>query len=247
MKYLLIVFIYVISITASACEMKIAIRDTALYSTKDADGNWYGIDIDIYEHLASAISCKTHYIELPFADALKLLKLGQIDALTQLSKIPERLATISFVGPVRNEIFGLVTSATVPETISCLDDIAELPYLIAKRKSTYLGSEFHQLFTHNVNFSSKFIELTNVHPRIQLILKGRVIGFFDESNYLAYALKNLKHYDQLKLHPIRIDNGEVFIGLSKKSFTDEQLTILNTAFSEYKRLNRTSAVQSKGL
>ncbi|MGJ8691756.1 MAG: substrate-binding periplasmic protein [Thalassotalea sp.] len=245
MKVLFLLFTCLVAIAADACEFKVAIRDTALYSSKDANGKWHGIDIDIYEHLAAAISCKPRYIELPFSDALKLLKLGQVDALTQLSKLPERLETISFVGPVRNETFSLVTSKKVPETITSFDNIANYSYLFAKRKSTYLGAEFHKRYAEDVNFSSKFIEITNVHPRIQLILKNRVVGFFDETFFLQYALKNLKHYDQLKLHPLDIDNGEVFIGLSRKSFSQEQLETLHAAFNDFKKHHKTYMIKAK--
>ena len=230
MKRYLFVLSLLVSTQAFACQLKIAIRDAAFYSAKDENGHWQGIDIEIYRYLADAISCDIEYVEVPFSDAVKLLKSGGIDAMTQLSILPDRLEHISFVGPVRREIFSLVTTADISETITSFDDIVKYPYLFAKRKGTYLGREFHHKYAREQLFSSKFIELSTVHPRINLIIKKRVYGFFDESNYLKYALANSPKYKGLKIHPLSIDNGEIFIGFSNKSLSQETIAQLNRAF-----------------
>lgn len=220
-----------------ACELKIAIRDNALYSSQVDNGKWQGSDIELYQYLANAVACDIEYVVLPFSDAVKLLKTGDIDIMTQLSILPDRKKDISFIGPVRRESFTLVTSNTVKETIHSFDDITHSPYIFAKRKGTYLGKKFHDKYSADNNFSSKFIELSTVNPRIDLILKKRIYGFFDESNFIQYALVHSPDYQKLKVHPLKIDNGDVFIGLSKKSLDENTRIKLNDAFKLRKKLS----------
>lgn len=240
MKRFLLLSLLLCSTQVFSCPLKIAIRDAAHYSSKDNNGDWHGIDIEIYKYLANAISCDIEYVTVPFLDAIKLLKAGEIDAMTQLSILPDRINDISFVGPVRREIFSLVTTPEVTEKISSYDDIAKYSYVFAKRKGTYLGSEFHQRYAKDESFSTKFIELTMVHPRINLILKKRIHGFFDESTYLDYAMEHLPEYQGLTRHALIINNGDVYIGFSKKSLSAKTLKKINDAFSVLKKSNKIS-------
>lgn len=238
MKHFLFLICFFISPSIFSCELKIAIRDAVLYSSQDENGKWQGSDVDIYRYLADAISCDIKYVVVPFADAVKLLKTGEIDAMTQLSILPDRIKDISFVGPVRRESFALVTSKHVKETIHSFDDIANLPYVFAKRKGTYLGRDFHKKYVEDNQFSSKFIELSTVNPRINLILKKRIYGFFDESIFIRHALTYLPEYQGLKMHPITIDNGDVFIGFSKKSLDKKTIEKLSKAFNTLKKKDK---------
>lgn len=180
--------------SVSACEFKIGVREYAPYSHKDNEGTWSGIDIDIFNYLMAEIKCDKEYIEVSFGQGVQLLKDGKLDGLSQMSITQDRLKAIEFIGPIRSETLSLITSNEVIETITTFMDITRLTHLFGKRKGTYIGEEFNELVRKNQFFASKFIEMDNANPRIDLVIKGRVVGFFDEQRFNKYMLDNSHKY-----------------------------------------------------
>lgn len=213
-----------------SCEFKIGVREYPPYTYQNADKSWAGIDIDMFNYLVDEIGCDKKYIRINFGQALKLLKDGKIDALAQMSKIEQRLNTVHFVGPTRSETLTLIVSKKVPETINHFSDIANHPYIFAKREGTFIGHEFNKLMQSNIHFSSKFIETNTETPRINLVLKGRVVGFFDDIKFNQYMLKNSPQYQNMKMHPLKIDNGLIYFGFSKKTVSQYHIEKLRNVF-----------------
>ena len=211
----------------SACEIKVGIRDMPPYSYQNSFSQWVGSDIDLFTKLSNKLDCKVEFIKITFDEGLKLLKDGKIDAMSQLSKLPDRDSSIYFIGPVRDEKFTLMTHERVNEQITELKAISQLPYLFAKRKGTYLGNEFEALYQQDREFANKFIEIDNYQPRIDLVLKGRVVGFFEETNFKNFQQVNLKKFQSLKQHPLEVATGDVYLGFSKKTLSEVQFNLLN--------------------
>lgn len=215
------------SFNAIGCEIKVGIREIPPYSFQNELFHWQGSDIDLLKEISTILKCDIQFLPVSFGEGLNLLKDGKIDAMSQLSKLPERSKSIHFVGPIRSEKFTLVTDKKINEEIIELETISKLPYIFAKRRGTYLGSEFENLYKFNKEFANKFIEIANSQPRIDLVLKGRVVGFFEESNFKDYQLKYVKKYQALKQHPLEIISGDVYLGLSKKTISKTQLKMIN--------------------
>jgi len=70
------------------------------------------------------------------------------------------------------------------------------------------------------------------------VLKNRVVGFFDESLFNKYLLKHSDSYKNMKLHPLQIDNGAVFLGFSKKAVSDELHQKLTNAYHRLKQAGK---------
>lgn len=227
---ILILFIH----SVSACELKVGVREYPPYSHKDNEGTWSGIDIDIFNYLMAEIKCDKEYIEVSFGEGVQLLKDGKLDGLSQMSITQDRLKAIEFIGPIRSETLSLITSNEVIETITTFMDITRLPHLFGKRKGTYIGEEFNELVRKNQVFASKFIEMDNANPRIDLVIKGRVVGFFDEQRFNKYMLDNSHKYINMKVQPLKINNGLVHLGFSKKSISKHQLNKLKKSFENLK-------------
>jgi len=234
-KQLIYVFLLLIPLSSFCCEIKVGVREFPPYSMKDDKDNWSGIDITIFNTLFSQVGCDLIYIDVAFGDSLLLLKDGEIDAMSQLSKAANRVEAINFLGPIRLEELSLLTSKEVSEKITHLEMFVDLPYFFGKRAETYVGKEFHYLYDNNEKFAQKFIPMNSNIARIDLVLKNRVVGFFDETLFNQYHLDHNQKYSNMKIHPIKIFNGPVFIGLSKKTITDDMFKKLSDTYQRLKQ------------
>ena len=234
LKCFLLILLFT-SFIGVCCELKVGVRDFPPYSSKDENGQWSGVDIKIFNTLFSDVDCKVKYIDIAFGHSLLLLKDGKIDVMSQLSKTIDRIKTIYFVGPSRLETLSLITTKEVTETITSFEIFTKLPYLFGKRSGTYIGKEFHFLYDNNEAFAKKFIPMTANNSRIDMVLKNRVVGFFDESLLNQYLLDNSEKYKNMKLHPLKILNGAVYIGLSKISIEEELYQKIKRSFKRLKQ------------
>jgi len=229
MKSISFIFLIILlsSFSSVACELKVGFQEFPPYFYKDDSGKLQGIDVDLFRGLASEIQRDVYFMNVAFDEGLKLLKDGKIDAMSQLSMIWERKLKINFVGPIRKEKISLITTKEVNEEITSLKEISQLPYIFSKGKNTYLGEEFNKLYRSEPLFSGKFVEVDSSQPLIDLVLKGRVTGVFEESNFNAFQVKYVKKYQNLKKHPLTLNTGEVYVGFSKKTISKSQLKLLN--------------------
>jgi polar amino acid transport system substrate-binding protein len=215
-----------------ACEIKVGVSEIPPYSHLTPAAQWQGKDIELFNALAKRLNCKTSYVDVPFGLGLNLLIDGKIDAMPQLSKLPERVEKLWFVGPIRNESFVLITLKSIPNMIDKLADIKALPSYLAKQKNTFLGDEFERYFREDTEFSNKFFLTTSSTSRIELVSKRRIIGFISIKEHIEYMLKYSDKYQDMKMHPLVINNNPVYIGLSKKSIDREMYLKIKQAFTK---------------
>jgi len=194
---------------------------------------WVGKDINLFKSLSKKLQCTAKIIHVPFGESFKLLSSGHIDVMSQLSHLEERKKNVWFLGPIRKESIGLVTLNNVPFDISKLEQIERLPSLLAKQSGTFLGSEFDYLYNNNINFQRKFFLTTSSTPRIDLVIKRRVIGFLGIKEHLLYELSNNTKYNGMKIHSLELNPGVVFLGFNKSFITPEKEKVLTEWYNEY--------------
>lgn len=217
-----------------ACELSIAIRTFPPFAMQNEQQQWQGTDVDIFNALFKPLNCQLKFHQTSFSHGLLLTMSGEISAMAQLSITSERSEKLYFIGPIRHEELVLITTQEVKETISSYADIMRLPYFFAKRKGTYVGAEFEKWYQGNRIFRSKFVEVDNTVPRVELIHAKRVVGFFEEKAFNDYGIKYLPSYQKMKQHPLHINNGEVYIGLSKMQFSAEKFELLQARWQQIK-------------
>ena len=76
------------------------------------------------------------------------------------------------------------------------------------------------------------------NSRIDMVLKKRGVGFFDDSLLNQYLLDNSIKYKNMKLHPLKIHKGAVYLGFSKTSIKPELYQKLKQAFNRLKQQGR---------
>lgn len=91
------------------------------------NGDWRGMDIDFYKALEKESGLAFTYSELPWSRALRSIKYGSCDIMTQLSITPEREEYINFLGPYNHEEMVLVVHKDdINLEINNLDQLIEL-------------------------------------------------------------------------------------------------------------------------
>lgn len=210
------------------------VRDSPPYSYLNDNGKWTGIDIELFQEITKETGCQINVSQVTFSDGLMLLDNGKIDIMPQMSIRPERLAKYHFLGPIREEYLVLISTNAVIENISQLKTIGELPYLFGKRKTSYIGDEAIRLMKTDSKFATKFIEINSKLPRIELVNKGRIVGFLIEHLNFVFRRDRNPDYKKMKVHPLLFSIGDVYLGLSKKSVSIEQFVNLQRAVDEIK-------------
>lgn len=195
------------------------------------EGQWQGWDVEYSKSLLGALGCQPVFIPLPFARALELLKQGELDMMFQLSDTAERRKYLDFVGPTHHEKLILVTRE-IPDSFYSLDDIERGHYNIGIQRGVYIGQAFESRYRQSAVFRSKFSVLYELEPLVNMLLKGRIDGFVAESENIYYAQKHDPDYQDIKIHPLILNQAPVYVGLAKGSFSPEQVKTMQRVFTK---------------
>ena len=231
--YLCLLFVAFVatSFKVVSCEIKFGVGENPPYAYKTKQGLWKGSDIDKIKKMVTSVNCNLTYVEGSFSERLLMLNKGLIDVMPNISKLEERNSYVFYIGPLRAEKLSLVTTSEISERISSLEDISNLNYFFGKPAKAYLGKKFHQLYSTDSNFSKKFIDIYSTEDIYNLLDRGRIVGFFEESNSLGYHLESSNFYLNLKRHPVELDTGDIYFGVSKKSMKTDFLMKLKQSFT----------------
>ena len=208
---------------------------------------WQGLHVDLSKELVGALNCTPKYIEFPFARAMELLKNGQIDMVFQLTKTEDREPYIHFVGPIHIERIVLVAHKSVETPISSLQQIASLKRLFGVQRGVYMGPVFNDLFSRDEIFRSKFRILTEIDPLVTMVNKDRLDGFFIEQIHFRYMKKTNLDYLEVNQQPAEVYETPVYVGLSKKSFSNSEVNKVKETFNRLNRSGSLTTLQNKYL
>jgi len=123
--FALLVLLCVVNVSASAQEepqpggaretvLRVAVKDSAPFSMKDANGDWTGISVDLWEKVAEERGWEYEYVETTLAEMLEGIRNGEFDvAAAPLTITAERESYLDFSTPYWEE--GLVV-ATIKGT-----------------------------------------------------------------------------------------------------------------------------------
>lgn len=228
----------IVAIESSACELKFGVRQFPPFVVKNEKHQWQGKDIELFTLLSKALNCRAVFIETPFGEALRWIKHGRIDVISQLSITTQRKEYLNFVGPIRQQSISLLTSSNVIENISELEQILALPYTFGHREGIFIGDEFEQLFRENSLLSNKFVNIHSTTNIVDLIQKGRISGYFEDDIYNQYIIEKFSSDLDLKIHPIKLHIGDVHLGVSKKSIPTSFYLKIAEEFNKLKQANK---------
>lgn len=240
----LLVFFSSIIQYSEACELKIRIMHYPPIAIKQLDNTWQGMDKDYSQLLLKHIKCSANYIEMPFSRGLRMLELGQIDMMLNMTKTAQREVLYYFIGPYRQETLSLITHKSIPD-IKNWQQLINISGFIAIQRGVYYGKQFNNLLEKNKKFAEKLIYVAENQARIGLVIKERAIGFFEETSYLNYQIKNNPQFTDMKVHNIRIQTSPVYMAISKKTFDLHQAQKLQKSLEFLKSQNELINIEFK--
>lgn len=223
------VFLLANNANSLACEHVHRAVELPPYAIKTLNGQWRGSDIEIMREITRVLKCKFVVLEMPFARALKMLEKGVIDSMSQLSKVDDRLSYTYFIGPINFEILRVITFADVND-ITNIKDILNMEGRLAIQRGIYVSEEFHRLFRDPKLFQRKFIEMTDPSLAPTLVSRERATGFIMEQNHYRHLLATEIRFKRYKLQPIILNKEPLYLGLSKRNYSPEQLALISAEF-----------------
>lgn len=250
-QYRLISVFLIVFITASAASG----RDISLrvptgntyppFFMQDNEGIWGGISIELAHELLDEAGMKPSYKPLPFPRALKYLEEGKLDMMLNLTVTKEREEYIHFIGPQLDETVVLVVKKDTKLPISCLDDFKNLPHPIGIERGKVYGPIFENKRKTDESFCRILDKVTDVSSNEKKLISDRLSGYLGYGYNTYYRLKNNPSYNQLKIHPFVINQSWVYFGFSKKSVSNETLTILKSAYKRASAKGRFERIRQR--
>ncbi len=230
---------------AQACDLSVRTFAFPPFAMKDQHGHWSGIDIDYTKVLLDESNCNYTFVELPWGRGMELLKMGKIDMMLNVTKTQQRAPYMHFVGPQRMENLLLVSKKDAFPLITKWDQMKTLQVNLMRQRGTFIGHRFEQLLGENLELNKRLIYLTDNVVNIDMIRKGRALGFFAEKAYLKHEFDKNPDYSILQVHPIVINRNPVYYAFSKKSVSAKQLQIITKSYQRLAEQNKIQAVEGQ--
>lgn len=235
--------LFVLSFNSFACDLKVRFEN---YNDVNANSLvWYGIDVDYAKALLNAANCRYEFVSTPWGRSLSMLESGEIDLVLGVTKTKEREQFAYFIGPQRIETIVLVTTKKTPVEISSIRDLTHLEKPVAVHRGAYYGEEFSQMMRKLGKADRRFITVEDNQTKINLLKKGKIIGFLEEKGSMQYQIMHNPDFHDLQVTSFVIHSTPVYYAFSKKSISKDLYMQLQAGFlSEQHKIQR-QAINTK--
>ncbi len=214
------------------CELKMRTSVFPPLGMKDSNDKWIGSDLDYTKALLDKAGCKFNILETPWARGLKMLKVGKVDLMLNVTKNPQREQFFYFVGPHRLETIRLITKKRKLPMIRSWQQFELLDTVLMRQRGSIFGARFDLALKRNPILKSKLLDLADNEVRLDLVHKGRATGFFADSAYLNYQIEHNPEYAILEMHPLVFHSDPVYFAFSKANMDKAQMAKIYAAFDE---------------
>ena len=236
MGRMIIAFLLLLSITAPSItygtELVVA-RGSESYPPDEViiDDKLVGFHIELLEQAGALIDVQVTFRNLPWARALSAVKQGEVDAITYISKTPEREKNIIFLHDniISESIYYFLERTDRENRVLFNGELEELElYIIGIQRGYAYSREFDQ------STSLKKLTFNSVEQMISLLTSGRIdLAILTEAEYEV-----LKHTDEFKRiraleHPLT--HTQNYIAFSKKRELDEMAERFSQALKTFKQ------------
>ena len=196
------------------------------YSDKNGDG----ISKDIIQAAYSSVNVKVEFISVPYARALKMTELGQVDGAFNVTK---QKSTIEIFNFGKTPIFQATASFYYHnDSVNDYASVNEIPEGISV--GVIIGYEYGDNYEKNKNRFSE-VSVTNQTQLIELLRKKRidVAIMFDE--VVKSKLKKMGlHLNDIKKGQIN-HKSDIYVAFSKSKDTKNAIKLLDQGLVNIKR------------
>lgn len=190
-------------------EFKVAIADWPPWKIVEGD-RFDGIDVDILAEVGRRANVSWEYTECPWRRCLEMMKTGQVDVVTSLSKTAERQEYMLFLGPYYHiEKVSFYTLKGSDVQVSVYDDL--YGHTIGAVKGSVYFTQF--------DTDSKILkeEVTQDRQHLQMLLSKRVDLVISYETIMDYLLANFGWQDRVEKVEFSHDSIPSYLALSKSS------------------------------
>ena len=227
------------------CELVIRFVQYPPLSYLDENKQWRGMDIEIVQELLKRVDCSYKLTSLTWVRAIDSLKKGNIDLMSNVSKLPKRKAFAYFIGPTRNEQIVLVSLKSAPVTIKNLREFNTLGKPIAIQRGAYYGDTFADILAKTPNSKAHYLTIPINAVKFSLMLRSRISGFIEEKVNVVHKLKTIPEFNKLSLHFETLHNNPVYFALSRNSITPALFAKMEKAFANMQQDRTLENIQAK--
>jgi len=205
------------------------------YQFHSKENKLTGLDIEIFKLISAQANMAVTYVELPWQRHLMYMKTGDIDIAVGASRSIEREKTAYFSIPYRKESVNLFVKKGMAASIkiASLPEISNTNFLFGVENGYYYGEQYQQLTT-DAKFMSHINGVLDIEQNVKMLLRGHIDGFFADPITMKVFVEKYKLQHEFELHPLLIDESDIHIMLSKKSFNQQDLDKLNEIIIQLK-------------
>jgi len=202
-----------------------------------------GVDIEAFNLISKKAEMSISYVELPWQRHLMYIKSGMIDVAFGASYTKEREQTAYFSIPYRKESVNLFVRKGQTQSVKLkeLSDLTDSDYLIGVENGYFYGKEYQKLKTVP-GFISRINSVLDIEQNVKMLMKGHIDGFLADPMSMKSFVEKYKFQDEFEVHPLPIYQGDIFIMLSKKTFSNSDLVSINQAITELQQSGQLTAV-----
>jgi len=208
-------------------------------------GRVQGIEADIARTVLTKMNCKTEFIRLPWARALRMLAVGQVDILTGAYKTAEReeFAIYSAVPHYSPNVLFTKKNNSQRWDIHTLSDLAKTTFKLGAQIDVNYGGSYETLLTvpefrNNLHFNSSRQALW------KMLHLGRIDGVIADKTTGRLELKNLGWSDDIVPSSVVVSQQPAYTIFSKVSVSEAFVSKYDRFLKEMKDNGEISAIES---
>ncbi len=209
------------------------------YSYQSEDGQANGWDIELGSAILKRAGCKFEIQFKPWKRCLREIQTGASDFLVAASQTPEREVYARFSVPYRTEryVAWYRKGDQRVERLTSYKQFIDHNLTLAYTSAIWLGKEFEDL-KKDPHFSTRMTTVYDAsnltHNILTLLTRKRFdIAVADSVSGYDWA-KRLDIADQVVVHPVPVNEGNVHFMMNRDSVSEEIIQRLNNAIKDFK-------------
>lgn len=155
-------------------------------TTRNRQGNFMGLDIDVASALANAMRVELKVEQMPFSELLEALDAGKVDmVLSGVSITPERAMKAAFVGPY------MLSGKSIVARREAIEQITSGSLEKADVKLAALRGSTSASFVRKAAPNAELVEVADTSEAVRMVVAGEVSGMVaDEPTCVLAILRN---------------------------------------------------------
>jgi len=246
MKRLFAAMLFLITLHAQACVLRMAPEEWPPYIYHNGNKALAGVDYELLQAILAQAGCKLQVEkEVPLARRHILFQQGKLDLLMAASATDERRGFARFSLPYRQETVGLFTS---PDNLDKYRDIDSFQKIAARKAGLlaprigFYGEDYERAIPQ-LNAEGRRSTFASFEQGIKMLEAGRGDLILGD----AYALRHVARRQNVKLVPLPYTpyRAPVHLMLNAASTTQADLARINQAISQLEQNGALGAIRAR--